>query len=67
VAVLADGRHTLSGSSDHTLRLWDLTTGECLAEYTADAPIDHIALARDDLIVAGSEDGHIHILELRKP
>jgi hypothetical protein len=66
VAVLADGSRALSGSRDHTLRLWDLATGECLAEYAADAAITCVAFARDDLIVAGSADGKIHILEIRE-
>ena len=67
VAVLADGSRALSGSWDDTLRLWDLATGECLSEYTADAEISCVAFARDDLIVAGSADGKIHILEIREP
>ena len=67
VAVLADGSRALSGSDDHTLRLWDLETGARLAEFTADAAISCGALARDDLIVAGSADGRIHILEIREP
>jgi WD40 repeat protein len=67
VAVLADGRRAASGSADYTLRLWDLTTGECLTEYLADAAITCVAFARDDLIVAGSQDGRIHILEIREP
>jgi WD40 repeat protein len=66
VAVLGDGSRALSGSYDHTLRLWDLATGECLAEYYADAAIRCVSFARDDLIVAGSADGHIHILEIRE-
>jgi WD40 repeat protein len=30
VAVAPDNRHALSGSADHTLRLWDLATGHLL-------------------------------------
>jgi hypothetical protein len=30
VAWSADGRHALSGSSDHTLRWWDVEQGRCL-------------------------------------
>jgi WD40 repeat protein len=67
VAVLADGSRGLSGSTDSTLRLWDLASGECLAEYVADAEIRCVAFAHDDLIVAGSADGRIHIIEIREP
>ena len=67
VAVLADRRRALSGSDDNTLRLWDIETGECLAEFVTDAAITCAAFASDDLIVAGSADGRIHILEIREP
>jgi WD40 repeat protein len=67
VALSADANRALSGSNDRTLRLWDLATGESLAEYVADAQIGCAAFARNDLIVAGSADGKIHILEIREP
>jgi WD40 repeat protein len=67
VGFLPDGSRALSGSSDNTLRLWDLASGECLAEYYADAKIDCLAFTRDDVVVAGSADGRLHILEIREP
>ena len=67
VVIVAGGSRALSGSEDRTLRLWDLVTGECLAEYVANAGVSCLAFARDDLIVAGSADGRIHILEIREP
>jgi hypothetical protein len=67
VTPLPDGRRALSGSADRTLRLWDLETGECLATFTGDAAIPAVAVVRDDLVVAGSANGAIHILELRGP
>ena len=33
VAVTPDGRFVVSGSSDKTLRLWDITTGACLRTF----------------------------------
>jgi WD40 repeat protein len=66
VAVLPDGSRAVSVSDDNSLRLWNLASGECLAEYVADTGLSCVAFARDDLIVAGSEDGQIHILEIRK-
>jgi WD40 repeat protein len=66
VAPLPDGRRALSGS-DRMLRLWDLETGECVVTFTGDAPISAVAVAREDLFIAGSANGAIHILELRGP
>jgi WD40 repeat protein len=65
-AALGDGRRALSGSHDRTLRLWDLATGECLSHYATDSANNCIIFARDALIVAGPEDGRIHILEIRE-
>jgi len=64
VAVVADGRRALSGSLDNTLRLWDLDNGETLATFTGDAAITCVAVTRDDLFVAGSANGALHILRL---
>ena len=49
---------------DNTLRLWDLESGEVIATFTADAAITCLAVVRDDLFVAGSGNGAVHILRL---
>ena len=66
-AAMGDGRRVFSGSHDRTLRLWDLANDECLNHYATDSANNCLPFARDDLIVAGSEDGRIHILEIREP
>jgi WD40 repeat protein len=42
--------------------LWDLETGAELAVFTGDAAITAVAVAHNDLFVAGSANGAIHIL-----
>ena len=41
-------------------------TDECLSHYATDSENNCIPFAREDLIVAGSEDGRIHIVEIRE-
>jgi WD40 repeat protein len=67
VKVLADGRRALFGSGYDTLWLWDLESGEGIASFTGDAAITCVAVARDDLFVAGSGNGALHILRLIEP
>jgi len=38
--VSRDGGRAISAAADNTLRLWGLPAGDCLAVYTADAPIN---------------------------
>ena len=65
VALTPDGRRGLSGSSDRTLRLWDLESGAELAAFHADAGILCCAVAQDrNRIVAGDDLGRIHVLDI---
>jgi WD40 repeat protein len=66
VAVLANGRRALSASEDNTVLLWDLRTGDHLASFTADSPISCVAIDPNNVVVAGSQDGKVHILEIRE-
>ncbi|MBK8909277.1 MAG: hypothetical protein IPM60_15780 [Rhodospirillales bacterium] len=66
VAAVGDGRRALSGSEDHTLRVWDLEASKCIATFTGDAAITSVAFAGPNSFVAGSANGAIHILQLRK-
>jgi len=37
--TLPDGKRALSGGNDHTLKLWDLDTGQCLRTFTGHTDI----------------------------
>ena len=65
MAVLSDGRRALSGSYDHTLRLWDLDSGAMIAVYSTDAPVSCLALTPDGRsAVAGDAAGNVHLLDI---
>jgi WD40 repeat protein len=67
IAVLPDGRRAISGSDDRTMRLWDLEAGICLSTFTGDAPMTAAVAIRNDLFVAGSANGRVHVLASREP
>ena len=66
VAALPDGRRALSASADKTLKLWDLETGNPLADFTADSDLFAVAVAvaANDRFVAGSHDGRLQATDL---
>jgi len=62
-AVSPDGRSAVSGSTDKTVKIWDLETGECrltLEGHTA--RVNSVAIMPDgQRILSGSKDGSIRI------
>ena len=68
VVLSGDGRYALSGSSDNTLKLWDVTTGDCLATFCGDHPFYSCALADDGVtIAAGDAAGTVHFFSVVEP
>jgi hypothetical protein len=61
-AVTPDGRHVVSASYDHTLKVHDLVTGRCLATVHGVAPFRSIAAA-PTFFCAGDDDGNLWIVE----
>ncbi len=47
LALTPDGRRAVSGSLDHTLRLWDLETGECILTLEHSEKIYDLAMTQD--------------------
>jgi WD40 repeat protein len=65
VSVSPDGRWAASGSGDNTLRVWDLETGAGLAIARINAACWAVAMARKNLIVAGTDLGEVLFFDLR--
>ena len=73
VAVSADGRLALSASSDGTVKVWDLETGNCLATLPLEGPLlegpfQSFALSPDGAtVVVGDAAGGVTSLRLVLP
>jgi len=64
VVISSDGQFALSGSWDHTLRLWDLATGSSVRRpfYGHDGDVLSVAFSADNRqIVSGSRDKTIKL------
>ena len=66
VAVAPDGLTALSGSDDHTLKLWDLTTGKELRTFTGHKEeVSRVAIAPDGrTALSGSFDQTLKLWDL---
>jgi len=68
VLFTPDGRHLLSCDGAHGPRLWEVSTGRPLAEFSVpgNQRLGAIALSRDGrILAAGASDGSIFLLDLR--
>jgi WD40 repeat protein len=66
VAFSPDGRHILSGSSDRTLRLWELSTGRCLRTFEGHTgQVKSVSLSPDGrYALSGSSDNTLKLWDL---
>jgi hypothetical protein len=67
LVMRSDGTRLYSGSFDHTIKVWDMTTGTCLqtlAEHTSS--ITSLHLSHDEkILLSGSCDNTIKIWDLK--
>jgi WD40 repeat protein len=55
----------VTGSADHTVRLWDLDAASVMASFTTDDVVTACAIAHDGrAIVAGDASGAVHFLRV---
>ena len=66
MALSADGRWALSGSSDNTLRLWEVSNGQCLRTFAGHMHcVNSVALSADGRwALSGSSDNTLRLWEL---
>ena len=65
-AFTRDGRRVLTGTDDGHVRLWDLGTGQLLADLTGHAgPVNSVCISDDQkLALSGSSDGTLRVWDL---
>lgn len=66
IAVTPDARRAVSGSDDGTLTVWDFVTADGIVRFRADGDVIAVACPSGTLFVAGTANGQVHVLELRK-
>lgn len=65
IAITPNGQHAITGSSDCSLKVWDLNTAICLATLSIENSVLSLDIASDGAtVVAGDGSGRIHFLHL---
>jgi WD40 repeat protein/serine/threonine protein kinase len=66
VCLSVDGRFALSGSSDHTVKLWEVASGKCLKTFVGHAKwVNSVCLSTDGrYALSGSDDYTLKLWEV---
>ena len=66
VSLSADGRHALSGGDDRRLKLWDVSTGQCLQTLKGhNDSVNSVSLSADGkYALSGSKDNSLKLWEV---
>ena len=61
MTLYMDDSHLVSGSSDNSIRLWDLETGECLRTFTGHTDTVRCVQFDGSIVISGSMDRTLRI------
>jgi WD40 repeat protein len=65
LASTADGKLQVWASGDETIKVWDASARQFIANFTGESEIKCCAIAPDGVtIVAGEASGQVHFLRL---
>lgn len=65
VTITRDGSTVVSGSEDHTVRVWDIQSGQARLTMRHESPVNTIALSPDGrLVAAGDDNGGVRLWEM---
>ncbi len=65
VAITPDGNYAATASEDKSVKLWNLTRSEMMAEFRVEGWIGAFAISADgSVVVAGEQTGQLHLLRL---
>jgi WD40 repeat protein len=67
VSMSADGRYALSGSSDRTMKLWEVSTGQCLSTFEghSDLVLSVCLSADGKYALSGSSDNTLKLWNIK--
>jgi len=65
-ALAFDGRRIATGSLDTTVRIWEASTGRCVAVLTGHTSLVGHLQMRDQILVTGGSDGSIRVWNLAR-
>ncbi len=64
--TFSDGQYLATGSSDNSVRIWDLSNGKEVAKFIHDSPVASVTITPDEQqLLSATEDGVIRVWDIQ--